>query len=113
MSAVVDVHTHFLPESWENLAERFGEPDWPWMKHLGCGKAVLMIGDKDFRPVCSTTWDARQRLEKMNRAVGSARLREPDRGSPCRSPTAVTLLSLRAFRQVMLSRRIAPSGRAL
>ena len=56
---------HFLPKSWENLAERFGEPDWPWMKHLGCGKAVLMIGYKDFRPVCSATWDARKRLERL------------------------------------------------
>lgn len=68
MSVVVDIHNHFLPESWENLAERFGEPDWPWMKHLGCGKPVLIVGDKDFRPVGSATWGARKRLEEMDRA---------------------------------------------
>jgi aminocarboxymuconate-semialdehyde decarboxylase len=55
MTAVVDIHNHFLPDSWPDLAERFGEPNWPWMKHLGCGKAMLMMGDEEFRPVYSAT----------------------------------------------------------
>lgn len=67
MSVAVDIHNHFLPESWENLAERFGEPNWPWMKHLGCGKAMLMVGDQEFRPVYSATWDVHKRLEEMDR----------------------------------------------
>ncbi|MEJ8574499.1 amidohydrolase family protein [Microbaculum marinum] len=64
---VVDMHTHFFPESWPDLAERFGTPDWPWMKHLGDGKAVVMIGDAEFRPVYSACWDVACRLEEMDR----------------------------------------------
>jgi aminocarboxymuconate-semialdehyde decarboxylase len=41
-SPVVDIHSHFLPESWPDLAERFGTPDWPWMRHTEPGKAMLM-----------------------------------------------------------------------
>jgi aminocarboxymuconate-semialdehyde decarboxylase len=67
MSVAVDIHNHFLPESWPDLAERFGEPNWPWMKHLGCGKAMLMVGNDEFRPVYSATWDVAKRLEEMDR----------------------------------------------
>jgi aminocarboxymuconate-semialdehyde decarboxylase len=67
MTVAVDVHNHFLPESWPDLAERFGEPNWPRMKHLGCGKAMLMVGDEPFRPVYSATWDVSKRLEEMDR----------------------------------------------
>lgn len=64
---VVDIHSHFLPESWPDLGERFGTPDWPWLKHHGEGKASIMIGDKEFRPVYSACWDAAKRLEEMDR----------------------------------------------
>lgn len=67
MCVSVDIHNHFLPESWPDLAQRFGEPDWPWMKHLGCGRAMLMVGEEPFRPVDSATWDVSRRLEEMDR----------------------------------------------
>jgi len=67
MTVAVDIHNHFLPHSWPDLAERFGTPDWPWMKHLGCGKAMLMVGEHEFRPVYSATWDAETRLQEMDR----------------------------------------------
>lgn len=36
MSVVIDIYNHFLPESWENLADRFGEPEdsHPWRERL-------------------------------------------------------------------------------
>ncbi|MGH8132807.1 MAG: amidohydrolase family protein [Steroidobacteraceae bacterium] len=61
------MHTHFLPHSWPDLAARFGTPDWPWMKHTGAGKAMLMVGAQEFRPVTSACWDANVRLEAMER----------------------------------------------
>jgi aminocarboxymuconate-semialdehyde decarboxylase len=67
MIVAVDIHNHFLPESWPDLSERFGEPDWPWMKHLGSGQAMLMVGNQPFRPVYSATWDVCKRLEEMDR----------------------------------------------
>ena len=64
---VVDIHSHFLPEKWPDLAERFGTPDWPSMRHTEAGKAMLMLGDKDFRPVYDACWDAGRRVEEMDR----------------------------------------------
>ena len=40
----IDIHTHFLPRTWPDLAARFGTPDWPWMRHAEGGQAMLMVG---------------------------------------------------------------------
>jgi len=65
--SIVDIHTHFLPRNWPDLAARFGTPDWPWMRHTQAGKAMLMVGDREFRPVTEACWDAGVRLESMDR----------------------------------------------
>jgi aminocarboxymuconate-semialdehyde decarboxylase len=64
---MIDMHAHFLPRSWPDLAARFGTPDWPWMRHQGSGRAMLMLGAKEFRPVTAACWDPRMRLEAMER----------------------------------------------
>jgi len=64
---VIDIHSHFLPEKWPDLAERFGTSDWPWLRHTEAGKAMLMIGDREFRPVYDACWSAARRLEEMDR----------------------------------------------
>lgn len=64
---VIDVHAHFLPETWPDLAERYGTPDWPWMRHSEAGKAMLMVGEHEFRPVYDACWSASRRLEEMDR----------------------------------------------
>src|ERR1700723_643907 len=63
---VTDIHTHFFPESWPDLAARFGTPDWPSIRHTDPGKAVIMIGNRVFRHVTSACWDANVRLEEMD-----------------------------------------------
>lgn len=63
---MIDIHTHFLPRSWPDLAQRFGG-EWPWLKHLGGGKAMLMVGAREFRPVGEACWDPRVRLAAMDR----------------------------------------------
>lgn len=65
--SVIDIHNHFVPHSWPDLAERFGGGEWPWMKHLSEGHAMMMMGEHEFRPVISDLWDARQRLASMDR----------------------------------------------
>lgn len=62
----IDMHSHFFPREWEDLGRRFGG-EWPSMKHLGGGKAMVMIGDREFRPVYAACWDAARRLEEMDR----------------------------------------------
>jgi aminocarboxymuconate-semialdehyde decarboxylase len=63
----IDMHSHFFPREWEDLGRRFGTPDWPWMKHLGGGKAMVMLGEREFRPVYAACWDAPTRLAEMDR----------------------------------------------
>jgi len=63
----IDIHTHFFPKEWPDLAKRFGTPEWPWIKHHGNGSAILMVGDREFRPIYDACWDAERRLEEMDK----------------------------------------------
>jgi aminocarboxymuconate-semialdehyde decarboxylase len=91
---VVDMHSHFFPQAWPDLAERFGTPDWPWLKHSGGGKAMVMVGDREFRPIYDACWSADRRLEEMDRdgidlqilcatPVLFAYLRQPEEAAAC------------------------------
>jgi len=64
---IVDIHSHFLPRGWPDLAARFGSADWPWLRHTAPGEAMLMVGDREFRPVTAACWDPAVRLEDMDR----------------------------------------------
>ena len=64
---VVDLHTHFFPETWPDLAERFGTPDWPWLRRDGPDEATVMLGGTEFRSITSACWDPAVRLADMDR----------------------------------------------
>jgi aminocarboxymuconate-semialdehyde decarboxylase len=64
---VIDIHNHFFPQSWPDLAARFGTPNWPWIKHTEPGKADIMVGDRFFRHIYSACWDPEVRLQEMDR----------------------------------------------
>src|ERR1700684_3852313 len=64
---VIDIHNHFFPAAWPNLAERYGTPNWPCIKHTEPGKADIMVGERFFRHIYSACWDPDVRLEEMNR----------------------------------------------
>ena len=64
---VVDLHSHFFPEEWPDLAERFGTPDWPWMRRDDADHATVMMGNREFRPITSACWDPAVRLADMDR----------------------------------------------
>jgi aminocarboxymuconate-semialdehyde decarboxylase len=64
---VIDIHTHFFPHSWPDLAARYGTPDWPWIKHTDAGKADIMVGDRFFRHIYSACWQPEVRLQEMDR----------------------------------------------
>src|SRR5512135_2428285 len=63
----IDIHNHFFPQSWPDLAARYGSPDWPRIKHTEHGKAEIMLGDRFFRAISSACWDADVRLQEMDR----------------------------------------------
>src|SRR5580698_467983 len=64
---VIDIHNHFFPRDWPDLAARYGTPNWPWIKHTEPGKAEIMVGDRFFRQVYSACWDPEVRLNEMDR----------------------------------------------
>jgi aminocarboxymuconate-semialdehyde decarboxylase len=63
----IDIHSHFFPSSWPDLAARYGTPNWPWIKHTDPGKADIMVGDRFFRHIYSACWDPEVRLREMDR----------------------------------------------
>jgi aminocarboxymuconate-semialdehyde decarboxylase len=67
MMRVIDIHNHFFPKAWPDLAARYGTPNWPWIKHTEPGKADVMVGDRFFRHIYSACWDPQLRLEEMDR----------------------------------------------
>ena len=64
---VIDIHNHFFPRTWPDLAARYGTPDWPWIKHTEECKAEIMVGDRFFRHIYSACWDPEVRLCEMDR----------------------------------------------
>ncbi len=64
---VIDIHNHFFPRAWPDLAARYGTPNWPSIKHTEPGKAEIMVGDRFFRQIYSACWDADVRLSEMDR----------------------------------------------
>ncbi len=64
---VIDIHNHFFPESWPDLAALYGTPNWPRIKHTQPGKADILVGDRFFRHIDSACWDPEVRLREMDR----------------------------------------------
>ena len=64
---VIDIHNHFFPRTWPDLAARYGTPNWPWIRHIEDGKAEIMLGDRFFRQIYSACWDPEVRLNEMDR----------------------------------------------
>ena len=63
---VIDIHNHFFPRTWPDLAARYGSPNWPWIKHTENGKADIMLGDRFFRHIYAACWDPEVRLKEMD-----------------------------------------------
>ena len=64
----IDIHNHFFPAELPDLCARFGTPNWPWIRRSGDDplNAVVMLGDRLFRHIPSSCWDAERRLEEMD-----------------------------------------------
>jgi aminocarboxymuconate-semialdehyde decarboxylase len=63
----IDIHSHFFPEAAPDFAARFGAPDWPWLRLGEAGRGMIMVGQREFRPITSACWDADVRLADMDR----------------------------------------------
>src|SRR5260370_852527 len=63
----IAIQNHFFLRSWPDFAQRFGTPNWAWIKHTEAGKADIMVGDRFFRHIYSACWDPEVRLQEMDR----------------------------------------------
>ncbi len=60
---VVDVHCHIVPAEFPVATSCI---QWPRMDHRDGGKAMVMIGKREFRLVDSRCWDTARRIADMN-----------------------------------------------
>ena len=63
----IDIHTHYLPNDWVNLNEKYGYGGWIQLKHTGNGCADLVKDGQLFRKVEENLWDPVLRLEECDK----------------------------------------------
>ena len=63
----VDIHSHFFPEAPPDFSAGGDGPAWPSLRHDGPGRATIMFGQREFRPITSACWDPEVRLADMDR----------------------------------------------
>ncbi|GGH61252.1 amidohydrolase family protein [Rothia aerolata] len=66
--SVIDIHAHYVPKGWADLGEATGDRshDWPWLRVDSEKEAMMMVGDKEFRPITHNSWNAEVRLKEMD-----------------------------------------------
>lgn len=63
----IDVHTHILPETWPDLAERYGYGGFVSLIHHRPGCAQMMVDGKFFREIQDNCWSAKVRMADCDR----------------------------------------------
>lgn len=64
---VIDVHSHYVPRGWPDLAAATGgDGDWPWLRIESERDATIMMGSAEFRRIRQTSWQAEARLSDMD-----------------------------------------------
>lgn len=64
--AKLDLHTHILPESWPDLAAKYGYPGWLSIDRIKPCCARLWKDGKLFREIQSNCWDPRVRMKECD-----------------------------------------------
>lgn len=63
----IDVHTHILPETWPDLAERYGYGGFVSLVHHRPGCARMMVDGRFFREIQDNCWDPGARMADCDR----------------------------------------------
>lgn len=62
----IDFHTHFIPERFPVMAERYGGEGWPTLLHRGpCSADIYHVG-KHYRSIDYRSWDPERRIKDMD-----------------------------------------------
>lgn len=62
----IDVHTHFVPHAWPDLAAEVGPGVWPTLRVDSEREAMIMLGSSEFRRIDDRCWNAEARLADMD-----------------------------------------------
>ena len=54
----IDIHAHYLPRDWPDLARKYGDDRFPVIHHTDDGRHRIYRNGKFFREIWSNTWDA-------------------------------------------------------
>ncbi len=68
MAECIDIHTHILPETWPNLAQRYGYGGFVELVHHRPGCARMVIDGNAFREVEENCWSPLARIGDCNPA---------------------------------------------
>jgi aminocarboxymuconate-semialdehyde decarboxylase len=63
----IDVHAHYLPRDWPDLATKYGDDRFPVIHHTDDGGHRIYKDGKFFREIFSKTWDAQERIDDYAR----------------------------------------------
>ena len=63
----VDLHTHILPERWEDLDRKYGYGGFVRLEHHRPCHARMMVGDKVFREIDERCWSPGRRVLDLDR----------------------------------------------
>jgi aminocarboxymuconate-semialdehyde decarboxylase len=63
----IDLHTHILPESWPDLASRYGYGGWVSLDHHAPCRARMVMNGRVFREIADNCWLPSRRLEECDR----------------------------------------------
>jgi aminocarboxymuconate-semialdehyde decarboxylase len=63
----IDLHTHILPESWPDLASRYGYGGWVALEHHAPCRARMVVDGTIFREIADNCWLPARRLEECDR----------------------------------------------
>lgn len=63
----IDIHAHYLPRDWPDLAKKYGEERFPVIHHTDDGRHRIYKDGRFFREIWSKTWDAQERIDDYAR----------------------------------------------
>jgi aminocarboxymuconate-semialdehyde decarboxylase len=73
----IDVHTHFMPPGWEDLAARYGGTRWPRLVRDAQGGCTLYIGDTFNRNLGPNSFEPAARIADIDRLGVQRQLLSP------------------------------------
>src|SRR6266496_4359676 len=62
----VDFHTHFIPQQFPDMGEKYGGEGWPTLLHAGPCQADIYHAGKHYRRIDDRSWDPERRLQDMD-----------------------------------------------